>query len=437
MKRALLALSLCSLAVPALADDSLTSAIEADYPYLEALYHHLHQNPELSFQERASSERMAQELEQLGFRVTRNVGGFGIVGVMENGDGPTVMVRADMDGLPVEEQTGVPYASKARAVEQTGQEVFVMHACGHDMHMTVFTGTARRLAASRDQWSGTLVMIGQPAEERGAGARAMLADGLFERFPRPDANIAMHVNATLPAGTIGIAEGYALANVDSVDISIKGVGGHGAYPHTTHDPVVLAASIIMNLQTLVSRSVSPLEPAVVTVGSIQGGAKHNVISDEVKLQLTVRSYSDEVRDKLLAGIERIAVGQAQALNFPDDKMPVVEVKDEYTPATYNEPKLAAEVKAMLRAKMGEDMVLDTQAVMGGEDFGQFGRVEPKIPSLIMWLGAVDPAKIEAAAAEGVPLPSLHSPFFAPLPGPTIRNGVEAMTETALSQLGKR
>ncbi len=398
------------------------------------LYKYLHTHPELSFQEESTAEHIAMELESVGFSVTRNVGGYGIVGLLENGPGPTVMLRTDLDGLPVAEQTGLSYASQATAIEQTGQEVSVMHACGHDVHMTVFVGTARNLAERRDEWSGTLMMIGQPAEERGAGARAMLADGLFERFPRPDYNVALHVSAEHPAGEISYVPGWAMANVDSVDIAIHGIGGHGAYPHMTRDPVVLAASIIMNLQTLVSREMKPLEPTVVTVGSIHGGAKHNVISDRVDLQLTVRSYSDDVRNALLAGIERIAVSQARTLGFPEDKLPEVTVREEYTPSVLNDAELTNRLAAVFREQLGEDRVTIGEPSLGGEDFSLYGRTEPAIPSLLFWLGAVKSSTYLDAKSSGKPLPSLHSSFFAPDPGPTIETGITAMTSAALELL---
>lgn len=411
------------------------SAHAADDPAdLLDLYKYLHANPELSFQEEKTAGNIAAELESAGFTVTRNVGGHGIVGLLENGPGPTVMLRTDLDGLPVAEQTGLSYASEARAVEQTGQEVSVMHACGHDIHMTVFVGTARALASRRDEWRGTLMMIGQPAEERGAGARAMLADGLFERFPRPDYNVALHVSAESPAGMITYVPGWAMANVDSVDITVHGIGGHGAYPHMTRDPVVLASSIIMNLQTLVSREIKPLEPAVVTVGSIHGGAKHNVISDRVDLQLTVRSYSDEVREALLAGIERIAVSQARTLGFPEDKLPEVTVREEYTPSVRNDPDLADRLAGVFRIALGEDSVSIGEPSLAGEDFALYGRSEPPIPSLLFWMGAVKQSTFQSAQDDGTALPSLHSPFFAPDPGPTIENGVTAMTSAALELL---
>ncbi len=413
----------------------LSKAIADDYSYLDALYKHLHTHPELSFQEEQSAARMRKELEDVGFDVTPNVGGHGLVAIMKNGAGPTVLIRADMDALPVKEMTGKPYASRVTAVEQTGQEVSVMHACGHDVHMTVFVGTARRLAKMKDQWQGTLVMIGQPAEERGAGAKAMLEDGLFERFPRPDYNIALHVSASLDAGRIAYVPGYALANVDSVDITVRGIGGHGAYPHATKDPIVLASQIVMGLQTIASREVDPQDPIVVTVGSIHGGAKHNVISDQVDLQLTVRSYSDETRDHILNSVERIATNTARAFGIPEDRLPIVEVKDEYTPATYNDPELTARLVNVWESVFGDDQVLKVGPVMGGEDFGRYGR--EGIPSMIVWLGAVEPEKFAASQRGELSLPSLHSAYFAPLPEPTIKTGVLTMTEAALELLAGR
>lgn len=437
MKTALLlALLLVGASVSA-ATSSLRKEVEADYPYLETLYMALHQSPELSFHEKETANRMAAELEKLGYAVTRNVGGHGVVGVLKNGEGPTLLIRADMDALPVEEKTGLEYASRVRTTDDEGNDVPVMHACGHDMHMTVFTGTARRLASMKDKWRGTLVMITQPAEERAGGARAMIRDGLFERFPRPDYNLGLHVNADLPAGSIGYTEGPALANVDMVDITVYGIGGHGAYPHTTKDPIVLAAQIINNLQTLVSREISPLEPGVVTVGSIHGGTKHNIIPDQVHLQLTVRSYSDETREKLINGIERIAVSQARTAGLGDDKLPKIAVRDETTPAVVNDPTLARRVAAVFRETLGGDRVSQIQPVMGGEDFAEYGRVEPRIPSFFFWIGAVDPEKYRHTQTGGASLPSLHSPFFAPLPGPTIKTGVEAMTAAALDLFNNR
>ncbi|HEX8217179.1 MAG TPA: amidohydrolase, partial [Allosphingosinicella sp.] len=332
---ALLLSAAMSGATPAAADP-LTDAVRRDLPSLIEIYRDFHSNPELSMQETRSAARLAAEARRLGFEVTTGVGRTGVVAVLRNGPGPTLLIRADMDGLPVSEQTNLPFASRVRTTTREGVETGVMHACGHDTHMTAWVGTARRLAAMKDQWSGTIVMIAQPGEEIGVGAKAMIDDGLFTRFPRPSHAIAFHDSASLPAGTIGYSIGPALANVDSVDIEVRGVGGHGAYPHTTRDPIVLASRIVTSLQTLVSRENNPLDPAVVTVGSFQSGTKHNIISDRANLQITVRSFTPEVRQRLLDGIRRIARGEAIAAGVPDDRMPVVTVREaEYTPATVN------------------------------------------------------------------------------------------------------
>lgn len=418
---------------PALQNQIQTQA-ESDYPYLEMLYKHLHANPELSSQEEKTAARIVEELRSLGFAVTENIGGHGLVGVMKNGSGPTVLVRTDLDALPIKENTGLEYASKVRVKNEDGNEVGVMHACGHDVHMTVFVGTARLLSRIKDAWGGTLVMIGQPAEEIGIGARDMLDDGLFEKFPRPDYALALHCNASLEAGKVGICEGYALANVDMVDLKIRGVGGHGAYPHTTKDPIVLAAQIILALQTIVSREIKPIEPAVVTVGAIHGGTKYNVIPDEVDLQLTLRSYSDDVRKQTIAAIERISRNMALAAGVPEDRLPTVTVRDGFTPATYNDPELTQHTAEAMRAMLGEERVLDLKPVMGGEDFGRYGRVEPKVPIHIFWLGTVSSQKMAQSQSDGEPLPSLHSNLFAPQAESTIKTGVKAMTASVLSLL---
>ena len=415
---------------------------------LVELYTWLHANPELSFKESTSSAILASELESLGFTVTTGlgdewvrakamrdegtvrdgVGGYGVVGVYENGEGPTVLIRADMDGLPVPEQTGLDYASEVTGLTWTGVESPVMHACGHDIHMTSWIGTARALAARKDQWSGTLVMIAQPAEEIGLGAQAMLADGLYSRFPQPDYNLALHVSAAAPAGTVVYTKGYAMANVDSVDITVKGVGGHGAYPHTTRDPILIGSHIVVALQSLVSRNTNPQDSAVVTVGSFKAGAKHNIISDEATLLLTVRSYDDATRQMLLSGIERIAKAQAEAFGAPE---PEITIEQDYTPSLFNNADLAETAMAAIADAIGEDNVKEVAPVMGGEDFSQFGRTEENIPGLLFWVGAVEPARYEAAKDSSLPLPSLHSPFFAPDYDPTIATGVEAMTAAAL------
>ena len=443
-QRSALTLSLILLASTLYGQSDLDEPINEELDCLLATYKHLHSHPELSYQEKETSRYLARKLRGLGFEVTENVGdyevfgrtSYGLVAVMENGEGPTVMVRTDLDGLPVEERTGVPYASRVR-VENGGAEVGVMHACGHDVHMTSFLGTAKMLTRLKDQWAGTLVMIGQPAEERGAGARAMLKDRLYERFPLPDYVLALHTSASLEAGKVGYRPGYALANVDSVDILVRGTGGHGAYPQRTKDPVVLAAQMILALQTIVSREVHPNDPAVVTVGSVHGGTKHNIIPDEVRLQLTVRSYKPEVRKKIHAAIRRIAHGVATAAGIPPDRAPVVEIpEEEFTPSTYNDPNLTGRVARALTAALGSENVIETDPVMGGEDFSQFGLQNPKVPICIFWLGAVDPARIREARETGASLPSLHSSEFAPVPDVTLRTGVKAMTSAVLALMKK-
>ncbi len=418
---------LLSLSLNATANDTIQTTSLDEQTYLLALYQHLHRNPEISFQEVTTAKRIARELNTAGFTVTTGIGGHGVVAILKNGAGPTVMLRTDMDGLPVLEQTRMPYASSVTTIDENGDTVPVMHACGHDIHMTTAIGTARWLSNHRDQWQGTLMVIGQPAEERGAGAEAMLADGLFTRFPRPDYNLAFHVAANIPAGDIAFTRGYAMANVDSVDILVKGVGGHGAYPHLAKDPVVLAARIINDLQTLVSRELSPLDPGVITVGSIHGGTKRNVIPDSVKLELTVRSYSDPVRKQLLDGISRIATAEARGYGLPDQLLPEITHADRYTPAVYNTPALTDQLLPILRKTLGKEAVYEVPAVMGGEDFARYGRQQPLIPTHLFKLGSVSTEIFEKAEATHTKLPSLHSPFFAPEPKQSIATGIKAMT----------
>jgi len=411
--------------------------ISDEYLSLEVLYQHLHAHPELSLREEKTSQKLAEELAHAGFQVTRHVGGFGIVGVMKNGEGSTIMVRTDMDALPIEEKTGLSYASQVRTTDSGGKDIFVMHACGHDIHMTVFIGTARLLSRLRDEWEGTLLMVGQPAEEGEGGADALITDGLFDRFPRPDYALAWHVSPSLPAGKVAYCPGPAFAAVDSVDVNIRGVGGHGATPHSTKDPTVLAAQFILALQTIVSRETAPTEPAVISVGSIHGGTKHNIIPDEVNLQLTVRSYSEESRIKILAAIERIARGVAYAGGVPEDRLPVVTVKKENTKSTYNDPELTEWVADAFRSILGPENVVSTAPVMIGEDFGHYGKTNLKVPISLLWLGSVDPALQEKSIRTGQPLPPLHSPYFAPFPDLTIKTGVKAMTAAVLELLGRK
>ena len=341
------------------------------------------------------------------------------------------MLRADMDGLPVKEKTGASYASKTKTLNDDGQEVFTMHACGHDVHMTVLIGTAQYLIQNKSDWSGTLMLNLQPAEEVSGGARNMIKDGLFTRFPRPDFNLALHVSSGMEAGKVGYLPGWAMANVDAVDITVKGVGGHGAYPHTTKDPIVLSAQIINQLQTIVSRQIAPTDPAVVTVGSIHGGTKHNVIPNEVKLQLTLRSYTDEVRNKTISEIKRIVRGTAISAGLPEELFPVVEIKDEYTPAVFNHPELVEKLRISFEKSLGKDNAVKVSPVMGGEDFGMYGRVEPIIPTALFWLGAVNKNVYQKAIRDDIVLPSLHSDLFLPDAEPTIETGVKAMTGAAL------
>lgn len=397
-------------------------------------YRYLHENPELSQQEENTAAYLARELEGLGYAVSRGIGGHGLVGVLRNGDGPTIMYRADMDGLPVEESTGRPYASQATGLSLTGEEVRVMHACGHDVHMTVLLGVASQMSAQRENWQGTLLLVLQPAEELGSGARAMLEDGLYTRFPVPDSAVALHVSASLPAGQLGYVSGFAMANVDEVDLAIFGRGGHGAYPHTTRDPVVLAAQIILALQTVISRELSPLDSAVITVGSIHGGTKHNVISDEVMLQLTVRSYSDETRAYLLRRIKEISQGLARTARLPEDRLPVMTVRDEFTPSVYNSPALVETVVGLMRGAVGESGLVGISPVMGGEDFSQYGRTAEQVPVSLFWLGTVSEDDHAAAANGELDLPSLHSARFAPEAGPAISTGVSAMTAALIGLL---
>ena len=431
MKHLLLTAAL--LAPPASAA-TLRGSIADDMPQLMTLYRDLHAHPELSMQEVRSSAKLAAGLRRLGFKVTEKVGKTGVVAVMANGPGKTLLVRADMDALPVIEQTGLPFASTVRAVSNSGAETGVMHACGHDTHMTAFLGTARRLAASKEQWSGTLVMILQPGEETSQGAKAMLADGLFTRFPKPDVALAFHDSASLPAGTIGVSPGYVMANVDSVDVLVKGVGSHGAAPQNGRDPIVLASRIVTGLQTLVSRERNPLDPSVVTVGSFHAGATHNIIPDEAKLQITVRSYTPEVRKALLDGIARVARGEAIAAGMPDDRMPVVTVEDRSTPSTMNTDAITARVARLFTTQFGAERVKTVPPSMVGEDFGRYRLTGPKMESLIFWVGGVPQAKWDAAGGDTAKLPSLHSPFWAPDAEKVIGTGVEAMTVAALEVL---
>ena len=398
---------------------------------LRDFYVDLHRNPELSLHEEKTAAKVADRLRQAGFEVTAGVGGTGIVGVLKNGSGPTVMLRTELDALPVEEKTGLAYASTVRVKDDAGAEVPVMHACGHDVHMTALVGTAAEMARRKAEWHGTLVFIGQPAEERIRGARAMLKDGLFTRFPKPDYVVSLHDTPNLPAGQLGVTSGYTLASSDSVDLTIYGKGGHGASPQTTVDPIVIAARAVLALQTIVAREKDPQDPAVVTVGSIHGGNKHNIIPDEVKLQITVRAYKKEVRDHILAAIERIAKAEAVAAGAP--KEPAFAVV-ESCPATFNDPKLTARIAAALRRTFGDGNVVDLPPQMASEDFSEFGLAG--VPAVQWSLGAGDPVKLKELASAGQQPPSLHSSLFAPDRDPTIATGVEAEVAVLMDLLGK-
>ena len=411
----------------------IDAVVETEASSLDALYRHLHAHPELSLREEESARRMAEELRRAGFEVTAGVGGHGVVAVLRNGPGPTVLWRADMDALPVREETGLPYASRVVVHDDAGREVPVMHACGHDLHMTVLVALARGLKALAGNWSGTAVLIAQPAEERVAGARAMIRDGLFTKFPRPEAVLALHVSDALPSGTVGYRPGPALANVDSVDIALFGRGGHGSAPQTTVDPIVMAARLVMGLQTIVAREIDPREPAVITVGSIHGGTKHNIIPDRVDLQLTVRSYSDEVRKRLLEAIERNAVAEAQAAAAP--RRPEIRTS-EGTPATINDPALTRRVVEALKRSLGGDAVQEIAPIMGAEDFTYYGR--EGVPAFLFMLGTVPPEKVMASRVPGgAPLPSTHSALYAPERGPSIRTGARAAITAVTALLAPR
>ncbi|MCB1278487.1 amidohydrolase [Prosthecobacter sp.] len=423
---------LVSLLVPAsLVAADVASLTKAELPSLVVLYKELHANPELSLHETETAARVAKELREAGLEVVEKVGGHGIVGVLKNGEGPVILVRTDLDALPVKEQTGASYASTKIVKDDLGREVNVMHACGHDIHMTSFIGTARVLAKLKDQWKGTVVMIGQPAEERVLGARFMLRAGLFSKFPTPQKAIALHCSSDMAHGQVGIVEGFALANVDSVEIVVKGVGGHGSMPHLSKDPIVLASQIVLALQTIVSREVKPGDPAVVTVGSIHGGTKSNIIPDEVRLQLTLRSYKTETRKHLIESIKRIVKAQAESANMPADKIPEVIVSDDSANALYNQPDLCAEVRKRIGAAIGANNVLTREPVMGAEDFSEYGLTKEKVPLCMFWLGTQPPEVVAEAAAKGTTLPSLHSPFFKPVPEPTIETGVKAMASAVI------
>lgn len=418
MTTAMAAILVCS---PAVAQDTLKAAVQSDYDMnLAALFDHFHRNPELSGLEVKTSARMAAELSALGYEVTTGVGGTGVVAVLKNGNGPTVMIRADMDGLPLNEQSGLTNASTARQTDSDGLEKPVMHACGHDVHITALVGTARQMMARKANWAGTLVLIAQPAEERIFGARAMVQDGLYSRFPKPDYALAFHVSADLATGSLEVPLGITSSSSDSVDIAVHGVGTHGAYPHLGIDPIVVASAIVMNLQTLPSRSINPLEGAIVTVGSFHGGIKHNIISDRVDLQLTVRADNPQTRTALLEGIDRVARGTALAMGVPEDKLPtVVRSPTETTPPTINDAETAQRVRDVLSASLGANTLTDSPRTgMGAEDFAYFVTPESGVKGVYFSVGGTPADQLATA-------PGHHSPMFRIAPEPSVTLGVEA------------
>jgi hippurate hydrolase len=415
----------------------VTSRVDAEYPSLFEMYKALHAHPELSFMEVKTAALVARELRTLGFTVTEKVGRTGVVGVLSNGPGPTLLVRADMDGLPVKENSGVPYASTDVVKDISGDDQPAMHACAHDTHITGLIGTARVLVALKDKWSGTLVLVAQPAEEIVAGARAMLKEGLYTRFPKPDQAIALHTTSLLAAGDIGYTEGPFLASVNSMDILVRGVGGHGSAPHTTKDPIVLASQIVLALQTIVSRELKPGTTAVVTVGTIRGGTKRNIISDEVKLELTLRAFDDKVMAQLIASIRRICAGLGQAAGLPEDRLPVITLTAESVHVTNNDPTITHRLVDRFTEWLGGDRIKHMEPLTGGEDFSEFGRTEHHVPICMWWVGATDPAKVAESERTGIPVPSNHSATFAPIPEATLKACVTSMSAAVLELMGRK
>lgn len=432
------------LSGPIFAQSALDQGIRKQEDSLLATYKQLHEHPELSTQEKETSTLLAAELRKAGYEVTDHFGqyddrslvSYGIVAVLKNGPGPVVYVRTDMDALPIVEKTGLPYASHVKVKRADGAEIGVMHACGHDLHMTVFLGTARMLAQFKDRWSGTVVLVGQPAEETVGGAQAMLRAGLFTKFPKPDYVLALHDTSAVPAGKVSWHAGTLLAGADSVDITVRGYGGHGAAPQATKDPILLASEIVVMLQTIVSREMDPQLPTVVTVGSFHAGTKHNIIPDDAHLQLTVRTMNPEQREKVLAAIARITNGVAAAAGVPAERAPIIQVAEDHVPATINDPALANRIGASLVRALGKDNVLAGEPIMASEDFSLFALAEPKPPICMFWLGAADPEKLKEAMEKGTRLPGPHSSEFAPVPGPAIRTGVKAMTSAVMDLLQK-
>ena len=410
---------------------SIEESIKKDIPYLKSLYLDIHQNPEISLMEKETSKKLANELEKIGFEVTRNFGGYGVVGIFKNGNGPTILYRTDMDALPMKEKTGLSYASQIITKNFDGNDVGTMHSCGHDMHMTVWTGTARALIERKNEWKGTIIMIGQPAEEIGAGAAMMLNEGLFEKYPIPDYGIALHSSPTIPSGKVGFGKGYTMANTESVDIKVFGQGAHGASPHMSIDPIVTASIIVMELQTIVSRNINPLDDAVITVGSFQGGTKHNIIPDEVKLQLTIRTYKEEVRKLIHKRIKEICNGIASSMGLNKSQWPEVIIPEKYTPANFNDSKLVDLMMNSSKEIIGANNVIVSDPQMVGEDFSRFGNTKEKIPTVLYWLGTVPDDRMKKYEAGNYALPGLHSPFYYPEIERSIITGIKVNTQAMI------
>ncbi|SHG40928.1 hippurate hydrolase [Fodinibius roseus] len=413
--------------------DAVKEIIDSNYDYLADLYKHFHEHPELSQQEEQTSTRLAKELRQLGFSVTEGVGGHGVVGVYENGEGPNILVRSDMDALPINEQTGVDFASTKVVTNKDGEDTPVMHACGHDMHMAVMAGTAGVLTEMKDQWQGTLIFIGQPAEELFSGARAMIGDGLFERFPEPDYMLALHVGSSRAAGKVGMASGYAYANVDMGEIIVKGRGGHGAYPNLTVDPVVIASKLVLDLQTLISREIAATDMANISIGSIRGGTAANIIPDEVVMDIALNVHSEETRKKLLNRIREMCEGAGRAAGLPEEDWPELKLnKDTRVSSVYNDPELVSDLRGTFNELLGEENVQKTQPSMYGEDFGEYNHAKPDIPGVIFGLGSIDPEVIKSRSPSEIP--STHSPKYIPDLEPTLRTGILSMSSAVLDLL---
>jgi amidohydrolase len=440
---ALTALFLCLSTAPSWGQ-TLPAVVKGEVPDLVETYKGIHSHPELSHHEEHTSALLADELRKAGYTVTEHIGkypdgnqAYGVIAILENGPGPRLLIRTDLDALPIIEETGVPYASQVKSKNAAGQDVGVMHACGHDIHITTMIGTARALVALKKQWHGTLMLVGQPSEELVDGARAMLADHLYERFGTPDLVIGLHDTNTRAAGTVSVTSGPAMAGVTSVDVVMRGVGGHGARPQEGKDPVVMAAEFVVQLQTIVSRQENPRDPAVVTVGDIHGGTKRNIIPNEVKLELTTRAFTEPSQQIILDGIQRTAQGVALSAGVPTDLAPIVTIlPNESSPPTYNDPALTTRVKAALVTALGTSNVFDEDPIMASEDFGLFGLEGHRIPTVLFWLGAIEPVKFAAAQAAGKLAPGLHTSRFQPDPELTLRTGVTAMTSVAISLLHK-